>query len=135
MTLKPADEVGKLIAGPEIYICDQCVQACVDILEQAPAGHGSSEQQLPSWQSMTDEEVLHRLPRIAAVALQVDLSVMHPRRSAWANQSLSSTQPIFQQGQLVQAVRVAAMGARPVYPCRSSRSWNTSGTSHARGIA
>jgi hypothetical protein len=35
---------------------------------------------------------------------QVDLIVMHPRRSAWANQSLSSTLPIFQQGQLVQAV-------------------------------
>ena len=35
---------------------------------------------------------------------QVDLIVMHPRRSAWANQSLSSTVPLFQQGQLVQAV-------------------------------
>ena len=35
---------------------------------------------------------------------QVDLTVMHSRRSAWANQSLSSTLPIFQQGQLVQAV-------------------------------
>lgn len=33
-----------------------------------------------------------------------DLIVMHPRRAAWANANLSSTVPLFQQGQLVQAV-------------------------------
>ena len=31
---KLAPEVDKLIAGPGIYICDQCVHACVEILEQ-----------------------------------------------------------------------------------------------------
>ena len=70
--LKPALEVDKLIAGPGVYICDQCVQACVDILDQAPAGPDSKEPQLPSLQSMTDEEVLQRLPRIAEVASQVE---------------------------------------------------------------
>jgi ATP-dependent Clp protease ATP-binding subunit ClpX len=70
--LKRAPEVDKLIAGPGIYICDQCVRACVDILDQAPPSVGVSESQLPSWQSMTDEEVLRRLPRIAAVASQVE---------------------------------------------------------------
>jgi ATP-dependent Clp protease ATP-binding subunit ClpX len=67
----PAPEVDKLIAGPGIYICDQCVRACVDILDQAPPS-GVGESQLPSWQSMTDDEVLRRLPRIAAVASQVE---------------------------------------------------------------
>jgi hypothetical protein len=70
--LRQAPEVGKMIAGPGIYICDQCVGACVDILEQAPPSPAVAEPQLPSWHSMTDEEVLDRLPRIAAVASQVE---------------------------------------------------------------
>jgi hypothetical protein len=69
--LRLTPEVEKIISGPGIYICDQCVRACVEILETAPQGADSSESQLPSWHSMTDEEVLRRLPRIAAVASQV----------------------------------------------------------------
>jgi hypothetical protein len=68
---KLAPEVDKIIAGPGIYICDQCVRACVDILDTPPRPD-VSESQLPSWQSMTDEEVLRRLPRIASVASQVE---------------------------------------------------------------
>jgi hypothetical protein len=70
--LKLAPQVDKMIAGPGIYICDECVRACVDILDNAPGGGPGSESQLPSWHSMTDEEVLRRLPRIAAVASQVE---------------------------------------------------------------
>jgi len=29
---KRQDEVWKLIAGPSVYICDECVALCVDIL-------------------------------------------------------------------------------------------------------
>ena len=65
-----APDVEKMIAGPGIYICDRCVSACVAIIESAPAK--SSEPQLPSWQAMTDEELLSRLPRIASVASQVE---------------------------------------------------------------
>ena len=67
---KVAPEVAKIISGPGIYICDGCVRACVEILD-APAS-GSTELQLPSWHSMTDSEVVNRLPRIASVAGQVE---------------------------------------------------------------
>ncbi len=30
---KPQSEVKRLIAGPDVYICDECVEMCVDILE------------------------------------------------------------------------------------------------------
>jgi hypothetical protein len=70
--LRLAPEVDKMIAGPGIYICDQCVRACVDILEEAPRSGTVSESRLPSWHSMSEEEVLGRLPRIAAVASQVE---------------------------------------------------------------
>jgi hypothetical protein len=88
---KLAPEVDKLIAGPGIYICDQCVQKCVEIIEQAPSSRAEPEAQLPSWQSMTDAEILERLPRIASVAMQVEgglqrwVGEARRRGSSWAS--------------------------------------------------
>ena len=86
---KLAPEVDKLISGPGIYICNQCVSACVEILEQKPPTPGDA--QLPSWHSMTEAEVLSRLPRIASVAAQVEgglqrwVGEARRRGSSWAS--------------------------------------------------
>ena len=41
---KNQDHVRKLIAGPTVFICDECVQICVDIIKNdAPAGARSGE--------------------------------------------------------------------------------------------
>lgn len=52
------------------------------------------------------------IQQIASNRLEVygDLIVMHPRRSAYLNSSLSSTVPVFQQGQLMQAVGTQDQG-------------------------
>ena len=45
---KSQDEVKKLIAGPTVYICDECVELCNDIIaeeyerEEAAAGNPDS---------------------------------------------------------------------------------------------
>ena len=31
---KPQDAVAKLIAGPGVYICDECVELCNDVLDE-----------------------------------------------------------------------------------------------------
>jgi hypothetical protein len=31
---KGADEVGRLVAGPAVYICDECIEKCVAVLQQ-----------------------------------------------------------------------------------------------------
>jgi ATP-dependent protease Clp ATPase subunit len=31
---KPQDQVAKVIAGQGVYICNECVQLCVDIIEE-----------------------------------------------------------------------------------------------------
>jgi ClpX C4-type zinc finger len=88
---KLAPEVDKLISGPGIYICDQCVRACVEILEHERSTPEEGEAQLPSWHSMTDAEVLSRLPRIASVAAQVEgglqrwVSEARRRGLSWAS--------------------------------------------------
>jgi hypothetical protein len=31
---RSSDEVGRLVAGPSVYICDECIKTCVAVLEQ-----------------------------------------------------------------------------------------------------
>jgi hypothetical protein len=73
---KPSSAVAKMVAGPGVYICNQCIQLCNDILaqeEQAPSPPGT---QLPAREeAMTDEEILALLPRIASVSAQTDASL------------------------------------------------------------
>ena len=67
--IKPTGDVQKMIAGPGVYICNECVDLCVQII--------SSEQESkpipPSWeQRLSDEDLLAMLPKISATGLQVD---------------------------------------------------------------
>ena len=85
---RPHTEVAKLIAGPGIYICDACVDKCESILgEGAPAGPAS----LPEWASMSDEELLQRLPFIAASAANIEAGLrervheLRDRGVTWAH--------------------------------------------------
>ena len=54
---KTQDQVKKLIAGPEVYICDECVELCNEILDEeffenkekdAESGEQSIEEELKS---------------------------------------------------------------------------------------
>jgi ClpX C4-type zinc finger protein len=88
---KPSSEVAKLIAGPGVYICNECVGLCNDILLaelQKPSDPGT---ELPRWEeTMTDEQMLDLLPRIAAVGTQTEASlqrlvtILRERRVTWA---------------------------------------------------
>jgi hypothetical protein len=88
---RPAPEVDKLIAGPGLYICDQCVNKCIEILNQGSQTSNADAAQIPSWRSMTDAELLDRLPRIALVAAQVEgglqrwVGEARRRGSSWAD--------------------------------------------------
>ena len=88
---KPSSEVGKVIAGPGVYICNECIGLCHDILQaeqQKPSEPGT---QVPVWEeTMTDEQILDLLPRISAVGAQTEASlqrlvtILRERRVTWA---------------------------------------------------
>lgn len=86
--IKPAAEVAKVIAGPGVYICDECVDLCVNILATAQEPQAAAE--IPEWSDMDDQQILDRLPAIAAVSAQVDRSLrmlvdlLRERRVPWA---------------------------------------------------
>ena len=67
--IKDKDAVAKLIAGPGVYICNECVNLCDLILaeEQVPA--------FGSWNEQPDDELLASLARIQAVVVQVDAAL------------------------------------------------------------
>ncbi|WP_283818610.1 ClpX C4-type zinc finger protein [Jatrophihabitans telluris] len=78
---KAAPQVAKLIAGPGVYICDQCVGLCTTILAGERAQHPGDEpdagatRDIAAWQDMTDTELLEHLPKIAASAARVEESL------------------------------------------------------------
>jgi ATP-dependent Clp protease ATP-binding subunit ClpX len=75
-----------------VYICNQCVDLCNDILGaemQKPPSESAT--QMSDWdESMTDEQILDLLPRIAAVGVQTEASlqrlvtILRERRVTWA---------------------------------------------------
>ena len=79
---KPEEQVSKVIAGPGVYICNECVRLCDELLAQAAQASDSTEPAEPAEQpeipvadGMTSEEILDLLPRIASVSGQVDASL------------------------------------------------------------
>jgi hypothetical protein len=88
--LRCEEETAKIIAGPGSYICDACVEQCLQILGGEQSDLQSPEPDLPRWSTMTDEALLDRLPLIAASLQQVEEAleqwvVEARRRSAsWA---------------------------------------------------
>ncbi len=73
---KTQDEVQKLIAGPSVYICNECVDLCNEILEEEMKAEstGSSDKTLPTpaeIHAMLDEYVIgqERAKKILSVAV------------------------------------------------------------------
>jgi len=59
---KPNTQVAALVAGPGVYICDECVALCQQVIAARPA----KVPRLAPWQQATDVTAeLENLPRIA----------------------------------------------------------------------
>ena len=67
---KPNTDVERLVAGPGVYICNECVSLCTDIIAQH-AGRSPAPRIYP-WAAMSDDELLGHIPRIAATAASVE---------------------------------------------------------------
>lgn len=67
---KEEQSIAQMVAGPGVCICNECVALCTQIFAAGDGVGGNAE--LPYWQSMSDQELLEHLPRIASVATQVE---------------------------------------------------------------
>jgi hypothetical protein len=65
---RPNTEVGTLVSGPGVFICDGCVSLCASVIAGKPASIPS----VAPWdQELTLEEVLSRLAPVASAGAQV----------------------------------------------------------------
>jgi hypothetical protein len=68
---KPNTEVERLIGGPGVYICNECVGLCQVILDQI-AADGPPVPRLPEWKGLDDENMLRHAANIATTAGRVE---------------------------------------------------------------
>jgi hypothetical protein len=75
-------EVSKLLAGPRVFICDECVAICNGILEATP-------KKFAGWERMSDAELLSTLKPAAAIVdgsrnvLQAHVNALRQRGTSW----------------------------------------------------
>src|SRR5271154_4288013 len=87
---KPSSDVERMVAGAGVYICNECVGLCNDILK-SERNPSVPQTPLPAWEeTMTDEQLLDLLPRVDAVGNQTEeslqrlVTVLRERRVTWA---------------------------------------------------
>jgi len=79
--LRPNTEVGTLVAGPGVFICDDCVAACSQVIEGKP----TSVPRVAPWeQEATLPAILANLTRIEAAGAQVEQNLV-----AWIRKARS----------------------------------------------
>jgi ATP-dependent protease Clp ATPase subunit len=61
--------VAKLVAGPGVYICDECVGLCNLIIAEQPTA------EFGAWHERPDDELLAGLAKVQAVVSQADTAV------------------------------------------------------------
>ena len=66
---KDKDAVAKLVAGPGVYICDECVGLCNLIIAE------KSAPEFRAWNEQPDDQLLASLARTQAVVAQADAAV------------------------------------------------------------
>jgi ATP-dependent Clp protease ATP-binding subunit ClpX len=81
---KAEDEVARLIAGPGVHICDECVALCERLLSGKPMPS------FPPLDSKTDDELLADMVRVDASRAHVEAAVrdrvlrLRARSVTWA---------------------------------------------------
>jgi ATP-dependent Clp protease ATP-binding subunit ClpX len=100
---KGSDAVGKLIAGPGVFICNECVGLCVDIIAKCPPVPDPADpvdpdkimkdaeiQLLNVWKALDDEALLRGLPASESAVegsrrvLQSQIDILRERKVSWA---------------------------------------------------
>ena len=90
---KSQHNVARLVAGPGVYICNECVDLCNQIIA-AELAHkttsGDNPPTLKAWESLSDEELLAEMVRAHVAHENVDRAVarhvaeLRARGTSWA---------------------------------------------------
>lgn len=72
--LKARNDVGTLVAGPGVYICDECVALCSNLIGSKPKSSKSKPvQRIAPWEAEAGlDAVLASLPRVSKAGEQAE---------------------------------------------------------------
>ncbi len=73
---KPNTEVERLVAGPAVYVCNECVDLCCQIIAATPEGRVSGARLMPWDHAQTVDAALAHLPNVARAQAQVEESLL-----------------------------------------------------------
>lgn len=76
--MKPSTQVQKMVAGPGVYICDECVGLCAKIIADELAGKPTpaGEPVEAHWEKIDDvERALDLLPKMAKAGAQAEANL------------------------------------------------------------
>jgi ATP-dependent Clp protease ATP-binding subunit ClpX len=88
---KSQHEVKKLIAGPAVYICDECVALCAKIIAETPDATPDKPVTMQKWQDMPTEKFLKILSaqdqmyREVRDRVQQTVDILRKREVSWAD--------------------------------------------------
>ena len=70
---KTAEQVTRLVAGPGVFICNECIGLCSELIDAPQPDKQDPAAQVAQWeQNMSDDDLLAHLPRVALAAEQVE---------------------------------------------------------------
>jgi hypothetical protein len=69
---KANNEVAKLVAGPGVFICNECVELCAAIIADTAPGISEQRMKRGEYLDRPAEEILTRLPALARSAARVE---------------------------------------------------------------
>lgn len=86
---KAHSEVAKLVAGPGVYICNECIDLCNEVIRQeldrrgarvpegAQSPRSSDPTTIKAWDGLSDDGLLEEMVRAHAAHQNVDRAVAH----------------------------------------------------------
>ncbi|HUE07579.1 MAG TPA: ClpX C4-type zinc finger protein [Acidimicrobiales bacterium] len=73
---KPNTQVDRLVAGPAVYVCNQCVDLCSQVIAATPEGPVTGARMMPWEHAQTVDAALAHLPNVARAQHQVEESLL-----------------------------------------------------------
>ena len=73
---KPNTQVDRLVAETAVYVCNECVDLCCQVIAATPAGPVMGARMMPWEHAQTVEAALAHLPNVARAQAQVEESLL-----------------------------------------------------------
>jgi hypothetical protein len=73
---KPSTKVERLVAGPAVFVCNECVDLCSEIIAATSEGPVTGARMMPWDHASTVDAALAHLPNVARAQKQVEESTL-----------------------------------------------------------